>query len=928
MTRHLPNARRARGEDGVALAWALAFLVVVGVVVFYVLGFADTSVQSTTRLSAQRSALYGADGAVNNAIRYVQNNSTAGVFNSASNTCPVVNDNGLNSLNVTVKCVPVTTSGAPTPPSSAPPFAIMTTAPFTRFWNQTTNSPQCSTVSTATGAELGIVQTQNQRPLVVNGDVYDNSDVDADTWSNGCPNTSAAASIQVNGNVIVHESCHDLFAAGGAAPANRWYCGHAANGQTVDDTTGNTGGQTPTGIFSAAPAAMTQNLADPAIADPTGWAPASPAASTPALPTCDPNNLLVKFLPGTYTDAAGLSSLMNGSNPNCKGHLFWFQPGAYYFDFANNSGTWTINDGQARIVGGTPNAIASGAIPVGPVIIAAKNPPAPTTSNPGYTNPANAVALGETPTALSATTGNFTTSNQTRSVTLNGYSISPKIPGGSTALTVNAHIVHSETFSTPSQIASVQLLVRDVNDVNTLCTVPITPSATTGTNTDVTVPIPTSCLDANALNNGFRVRYQITHTNCGGGQPACTNISSSLDGVQFAVSYTAPARAAWNSSDPATVTATSPASPGACIKDGDYGFGPNTGVQFIFGGNSHVILKSGAFELCPSFSDTHQEIVMYGVRSLTSATPRNVSLDPSTAAPVSGTWTPSTNAYQAALRLDGSSVSTSNTGRTTATRQFKLSGYSMPTPIPAGSTNVGVTATVTHAEGSRYDSQQIIVTPHTGTGCTVNVGAPVTCLNADQINSGIDVTYSVRYNCTSILTCGGSQTASLDGIQLVVTYTPPATTGNLDPESGCITKAPYYDLTTHAPAANGACALFQIVADGAGGTAPRVAAFWGTVYAPSAALDVPVDVLSVPVFDRGVVARMLMLGYNVAATAQVPISSTPITANLANNRRMTFTATIPGKSTSVTADVEFCDFGCDSSHPAGSTKVWSWTVTR
>ena len=107
-----------------------------------------------------------------------------------------------------------------------------------------------------------------------------------------------------------------------------------------------------------------------------------------------------------------------------------------------------------------------------------------------------------------------------------------------------------------------------------------------------------------------------------------------------------------------------------------------------------------------------------------------------------------------------------------------------------------------------------------------------------------------------------------------------------------------------------------------------MAAFWGTVYAPSAALDVPVDVLTVPVFNRGVVARMLMLGYNVATNAEVPITTTPITANVARNRRMVFTATVPGATTKLVADVEFCDSACDGTHAAGTTKIWSWTVTR
>jgi hypothetical protein len=171
---------------------------------------------------------------------------------------------------------------------------------------------------------------------------------------------------------------------------------------------------------------------------------------------------------------------------------------------------------------------------------------------------------------------------------------------------------------------------------------------------------------------------------------------------------------------------------------------------------------------------------------------------------------------------------------------------------------------------------------------------------------------------------------TLDGMSLSVTYTPPANVGSLTPASGCITQVPYYG-PNHEPGYNGACALFSVASNANGGTAPRVAVLWGTVYAPSAALDVPVDVLSVPVFDRGVVARMLMLGYNVAANAQVPISSTPITANVPNNREVTFTATIPGASTKLEADVVFCDSTFDprcAGVAAGGTKIQSWKVTR
>ncbi len=216
VTRHLSPARRARGEEGVVLAWALAFLVVVGIVVFFVLGYTSTSINSSTRLANQRSALYAVDGAVNNAIRYVQNNANAGVQGGSNNVCP--SPVALNSQSVSVQCTPSTDSGTATPPSSAPPFAILTLAPFTNFWDTHgyggNSYPGCSSVSTDTDAELGIVQVQNDKALTVNGDVYVNSDVDADTWNNHCPNISAARDPGQRQRDR-QKSCHDLFARRG-----------------------------------------------------------------------------------------------------------------------------------------------------------------------------------------------------------------------------------------------------------------------------------------------------------------------------------------------------------------------------------------------------------------------------------------------------------------------------------------------------------------------------------------------------------------------------------------------------------------------------------------------------------------------------------------------------------------------------------------
>ena len=106
-------------------------------------------------------------------------------------------------------------------------------------------------------------------------------------------------------------------------------------------------------------------------ADP-GYAPA--LTSVPphrTVPGC--GGPVVTFQPGYYDDAAALSSLMSNSSP-CKDSVWWFTPGAYYFDFHNGAAVrppslpagndvWTIDSG--RLVAGTP-VDASGQILAAP----------------------------------------------------------------------------------------------------------------------------------------------------------------------------------------------------------------------------------------------------------------------------------------------------------------------------------------------------------------------------------------------------------------------------------------------------------------------------------------------------------------------------------------------------------------------------------
>jgi hypothetical protein len=79
------------------------------------------------------------------------------------------------------------------------------------------------------------------------------------------------------------------------------------------------------------------------------------------VPTTCPGKV-VTFTPGYYDDANALSQLMDGTG-SCKGSVWWFSPGNYYFDFKNNENPllpkqggdeWVIKDGQ--LIAGSPCA--------------------------------------------------------------------------------------------------------------------------------------------------------------------------------------------------------------------------------------------------------------------------------------------------------------------------------------------------------------------------------------------------------------------------------------------------------------------------------------------------------------------------------------------------------------------------------------------
>jgi hypothetical protein len=892
--------RRAGGEPqrGAALPLALGFLIMFSVLIGLVLQLEGISFLSSSKASTLRNDTYAVSSAVDAAIRRAVNDNTHLLGSASDPSCPSSAPASFfqattNADAVTVSCQSDPTSGQSLGSTSAPGFAILTLAPYS---NQSPTG-----CADRPPNEAGIVQPKAANLVTVVGDVLVNSGIDTSQYVGGCPQESNATDhINVQGNALVREGCADLVILPNPNPPNTPYT------KTCP-------------IASNPPAALT----DPGITNPSQWAlPFSTPPAVQAVPTCGAGNL-VTFTPGTYTDATAFNSLMGGGCPN---HLFWFQPGAYYFDFTNSgSHEWAINDPTARVVGGQPNVVTVGSTTIGPTTWL---PGAAASSNFGTPN--NALSIDGTTTNATVANG------QTARITLSAYATSPTstIPVDATISSVRLRVAHGE--DTPGLVQSPTVTITPPNAA-ACAAVPVTPRAAVGEDAAPSYDV-TSCLNTpSKINGGISLSYAVSH--CTGAAGGCTAASTTarLDGVWFDVTYTTGSRQAWNPANPASVTATSPNVPGACRHDADVNW--TDGVQFVFGGDSRVNLQSGAFELCDKPSTTQQEIVLYGVKA---AAPNSVGPNtwrPSVATQTTGPWT----SANSALIVDGTSAQTSYTGSSSGgtTRRLTLSNYAT-TPastIPANATITAANLRVAHNEsspsGNRISSRQVTVTPVGLGACaaqnvsSANQGTPATqqfdvlasgCLNTPaKINGGFAAQYSTTYTCSG--TCSGTTNSNLDGIELDVTYTTPGSSA-LDGESGCILQAPYYAAADHSPGAGGACALFRI--DAVNGQSPRTAAFWGTVYAPNAALDIPVDIMTVPVFNRGVVARMLMLGFNSTNSSNVPISTTPLLGSSVN-RTMTLTGayTNPaGQKTTVVANVLLCDFGCSG------VQVLSWKVNR
>lgn len=324
--------------------------------------------------------------------------------------------------------------------------------------------------------------------------------------------------------------------------------------------------------------------------------------------------------------------------------------------------------------------------------------------------------------------------------------------------------------------------------------------------------------------------------------------------------------------------------PGGCRTDA-------TGVQLIFGGESRLQQGAGNLELCPLLgSHLAPAIALYGLSRGTATETAN-SYSPSRNTSLG--FSNPTNAYE----IDESPRRTADATALAATSaSITLEGF--VANVPAGSRFNSATLRVAHREGAVGGSQTITAVTDAGALLPPTTVASTTSFveqaialpgitSAAQL-AGLKVTYQVT------LTALTNPKEELDGIELLVKYTPPT----LRALTGCLVDV------------SSPCALVQTL----GGQSKVVVN--GTVYAPTAALDFNVERLSSPIVNDGIITGTLRLHVAPTACYAGPAVTQLDAQTPAAEPGVVFTACIRGTPV-LRARATFPD-----------AKVQSWSVLR
>ncbi|CRK54994.1 hypothetical protein [Alloactinosynnema sp. L-07] len=312
--------------------------------------------------------------------------------------------------------------------------------------------------------------------------------------------------------------------------------------------------------------------------------------------------------------------------------------------------------------------------------------------------------------------------------------------------------------------------------------------------------------------------------------------------------------------------------PGSCnnpIKDANA-----VGVQFVFGGDSQLVVKSGQAEICGTYSTTRPPVAIYGLKSGaesdTVLTGRKL-----TTVVSQGDFNPTATTVNLA-DVDTTNFATWKAKKKNDNTTVSVNGFAAPAAIPAGSVlkSAAVKVVHRHTHPTTFDGLTVTLTPTGGTpltGTSVGrLGSPA--FQTDSIPIDVSRTGSLAraiYNGTysgaridvRVNLSEKDDIEDIDAIQLDLTYTAPA----LRAGSGCVTTGPY---TGSGNASR--CAVVTST-----GSPNNQFYVQGTTYTPIAALDLTLNNAAEQVFRFGVVTRTLWVKLTGSFSYTGPVIEVP-----------------------------------------------------
>jgi hypothetical protein len=588
---------------------------------------------------------------------------------------------------------------------------------------------------------------------------------------------------------------------------------------------------------------------------------------------CKTDSRLVKFEPGIYTDATALNNLFGDAD--CKNATFWFAPddhgtsdlsddttGVYYFDFRNTTdapyacgrdldfwgiiGTlgsddnheWCIGGKAAdysgqRVIGGTPYNWDPAANPVSNQVTLTSDHAGDgvgfwswlqTSQFSPKNNDVGAKIDGNTSNL--AMTGN----RPGGSIWVSNFT---QVPRGAYGEGIQLEVAQSGTNVDRMNSPTVQVNWGSLFNGGTCGPYTLAKPPADGSIAIATLSTADATNLNGCLNTGDRINTAVVQYNVSrpwfNGAPYPT---AKLDGARFVLT---------THSQPTFPRPPSPTDPGGDCDS------TQAGVQFIFGGDSHVYVPNGGMEVCagPNAQDkgNGKEIAVFGVPSVPRLVPSSVN----------GTTGSVTSANDALRIAEGSGLAAANISKG-GTETLRFPGYS----VPSGYSVTSVALRASYNPGGTQPSFQIKTTGGSTICNTTNVGnsGGIQANTYDVtscLKSSLGSAFNVQWNAGS----GSGSGPQLDGVEFVVTISPTDPNANLRPQSGCINASPNLWYGVSSPD----CALLRVDAPFWSELSSRRGrlSIKGTVYAPSAAIDVDDTDVVYPLVSRGLVVRHLRI---------------------------------------------------------------------